>query len=56
MFKQGTPYVQVIPFKRESWNFKIKAIDNNLLKKRFQNLGSLINSYKEKIWFKKTWS
>jgi len=56
MFKQGTPYVQVIPFKRESWNFKIKAIDNNIVKQKFQNLGSLINSYKEKIWFKKTWS
>ena len=56
LFKQGMPYVQIIPFKRESWQSEIKSINNNLIKQKFQNLGSLINSYKEKIWLRKKWS
>jgi hypothetical protein len=54
--KKGTPYVQVIPFKRDSWKMtlkptKQKEIQNNRL---FYEL-KLINYYKDKFWNKKSW-
>jgi hypothetical protein len=54
--KKGTPYVQIIPFKRESWKMKLqsknqKEIQNNRL---FYNL-KLLNIYKDKFWKKKLW-
>jgi hypothetical protein len=54
--KKGTPYVQVIPFKRDSWKMilkprKQKEIINSRL---FYGL-KLINIYKEKYWNKKKW-
>jgi hypothetical protein len=54
--KKGTPYVQVIPFKRENWKMtlthrKQKEIQNARL---FYGL-KLINIYKDKYWSKKSW-
>jgi len=54
--KKGTPYVQVIPFKRDNWKMTLKLrrqkeIQNNRL---FYGL-KLLNIYKEKYWNKKLW-
>tara|TARA_R110000787_G_scaffold150281_1_gene264166 strand:- start:2724 stop:3464 length:741 start_codon:yes stop_codon:yes gene_type:complete len=57
IIKKGTPYVQVIPFKRESWKMKIKSVLTNVLKKNkmFYNL-QIIHVYKNKFWSKKKWN
>jgi hypothetical protein len=52
--KKGTPYVQVIPFKRDSWKMLLKSrkqkeIQNSRL---FYGL-RIIQIYKEKYWNKK---
>tara|TARA_R110000737_G_scaffold302390_1_gene309493 strand:- start:542 stop:1273 length:732 start_codon:yes stop_codon:yes gene_type:complete len=51
--KKGTPYVQIIPFKRNSWKMKIKAIDEN---KDFWQKGKYflknIHVYKNTLWNK----
>jgi len=54
--KKGTPYVQIIPFKRDSWKMivklrKQKEIQNSRL---FYGL-KLLNIYKDKYWSKKSW-
>jgi hypothetical protein len=54
--KKGTPYVQIIPFKRDSWRMilksrKQKEIQNTRL---FYGL-KLLNIYKDKYWNKKSW-
>jgi len=54
--KKGTPYVQIIPFKRDSWKMSIKPrkqkdIQNSRI---FYNL-KLLHVYKEKYWNKKLW-
>jgi hypothetical protein len=54
--KKGTPYVQVIPFKRDSWKMIVKSrkqkeIQNSRLFYGLQILGT----YKEKYWDKKSW-
>ena len=54
--KKGTPYVQIIPFKRDSWKMtfksrKQKEIQNS---KVFYGL-NLYNRYKDKFWNKKSW-
>jgi len=56
LIKKGTPYVQIIPFKRDSWRMKIKKrkqkdVQNSRL---FYEL-KLFNMYKEKYWNKKSW-
>ncbi len=54
--KKGTPYVQIIPFKRDSWKMKFKSIKQKEIQNHmlFFNL-KLLNSYKEKYWSKKSW-
>jgi hypothetical protein len=54
--KKGTPYVQIIPFKRDSWKMVLKPrvqkkIQNSVL---FFGL-SLLNIYKDRYWSKKSW-
>jgi len=54
--KKGTPYVQIIPFKRDSWKMtlkprKQKEIQNSRI---FYGL-MLLNVYKDKYWNKKSW-
>jgi len=56
IIKKGTPYVQIIPFKRDSWKMtlkprKKKEIKNNLF---FYGL-NLLNVYKNRYWNKKSW-
>jgi hypothetical protein len=54
--KKGTPYVQIIPFKRDNWNMtlrprKQKEVQNSRL---FYGL-KILNIYKDKYWSKKSW-
>jgi hypothetical protein len=56
IIKKGTPYVQIIPFKRDNWKMivrqrKQKEIQNSRL---FYGL-KLLNAYKETFWKKKSW-
>jgi hypothetical protein len=56
LIKKGTPYVQIIPFKRNSWKMSFKSrkqkeIQNSRI---FYGL-KLINIYKDKYWNKKSW-
>jgi hypothetical protein len=56
ILKKGTPYVQVIPFKRDTWKMTLKPKSQ----KEIQNLRifyglKLINIYKDKYWSKKSW-
>lgn len=55
-FKQGTPYVQIIPFKREPWKFKTKSFDKNIMKNKFDFFSKIINRYKTLIWERKKWN
>jgi hypothetical protein len=54
--KKGTPYVQVIPFKRDTWKMILKVRDQKELQnsKLFYGL-KLLNIYKDKYWSKKSW-
>jgi hypothetical protein len=54
--KKGTPYVQVIPFKRDSWQMIIKPKKQKEIQnfKLFFGL-KILNVYKEKYWNKKSW-
>jgi len=54
--KKGTPYVQIIPFKRDNWKMitkprKQKEIQNSRL---FYGL-KVLNIYKDNYWNKKSW-
>jgi hypothetical protein len=54
--KKGTPYVQIIPFKRDSWKMLLKSrkqkdIINSTV---FYGL-TLLNVYKDRYWNKKSW-
>jgi hypothetical protein len=54
--KKGTPYVQVIPFKRDNWKMIIKSKKQKEVQnfRLFYGL-KLLNNYKEKYWTKKSW-
>jgi hypothetical protein len=54
--KKGTPYVQVIPFKRDSWKMFLKPREQKEIQnsRLFYNL-TLLNKYKDKYWSKKSW-
>lgn len=52
----GTPYVQIIPFKREDWKMKIKNLDS--VKKQeidFFSFKHILHNYKKLFWSKKSW-
>lgn len=56
LIKRGTPYVQIIPFKRDSWKMSVQSIeDSELDKKRAFYRKLLINNYKTFYWNKKSW-
>jgi len=56
VLKLGTPYVQVIPFKRDQWKMKIEALDNKENDKNDLSLHlKIINTYKTTWWHKKSW-
>jgi hypothetical protein len=54
--KKGSPYVQIIPFKRDSWKMIIKPVKQKESQnsKLFYGL-KLLNIYKDKYWNKKSW-
>jgi hypothetical protein len=57
LIKKGTPYVQIIPFKRETWKMNIigkKTEDFRDNKKIFYSL-DMLHNYKNKYWSKKSW-
>ena len=56
IIEKGTPYVQVIPFRRESWKMKIigQNTDKFNQKKIFYGL-KVLHNYKKRFWSKKTW-
>jgi len=56
IIKKGTSYVQIIPFKRDSWKMilklkKQKEVQNSRI---FYGL-KVLNTYKENYWNKKSW-
>ena len=60
--KRGTPYVQVIPFKRDSWKMSIKEKKEKKRKggglrteEAFNFYKYIINNYKRISWSKKSW-
>ena len=54
--KRGTPYVQIIPFKRDSWKMSVQSIDETELnKKRAFYKKLILNNYKTFFWKKKSW-
>ena len=57
VIKRGTPYVQVIPFKRDNWEMKIKTRDTKIVWKKILTFNTqLLRAYKERFWKKKLWS
>ena len=56
IIKKGTPYVQIIPFKRNSWKMSFKPLKQKEIQnsKLFYGL-KIFNIYKEKYWKKKSW-
>lgn len=53
LMKKGTPYVQIIPFKKESWQMNIKPVKNK--KSVFLYPMKLLHNYKTAFWRKITW-
>lgn len=54
--KKGTPYVQIIPFKRDNWKMSFKQIEQKeILQSRVFYFLKLFKNYQEKYWNKKSW-
>jgi hypothetical protein len=53
ILKQGTPYVQVIPFKRSSWEMSIKEKKNT--DRDFNHTSKILHIYKNLFWKKISW-
>jgi hypothetical protein len=54
--KKGTPYVQVIPFKRDSWKIVYKSRQQKEIQNSRIFFGlKVLYTYKEKYWNKKSW-
>lgn len=57
VIKKGTPIVQVIPFKRDSWVMSIeKQKDKSYSSEIIKFFTSLIDRYKNNVWQKKKWN
>jgi len=54
IIKKGTPYVQIIPFKREDWKMKISE-NKDHVKNQFSFLLWFKKLYREKSWRKTSW-
>lgn len=53
---KGTPYVQVIPFKREGWKAKFsKKTTKEIIKNSNNYALKLLHNYKTRFWNKKSW-
>ena len=56
IIKKGTPYVQVIPFKRDSWKITLNPRTSKEVRKNILSDGlKILNMYKDKYWNKKSW-
>lgn len=56
LIEKGTAMVQVIPFKRDTWQMKVKTYKNVDLHKSILKLFSkFFNKYKTMYWSKKSW-
>ena len=54
--KKGTPYVQIIPFKRDNWKMTlIPRKQKEVQKSRLFYGLKILHTYKEKYWSKKLW-
>lgn len=53
--KRGTPYVQVIPFKREKWKMKIVEKKEGAVDRSFFYFKQVVDNYKNRYWKKKQW-
>ena len=54
VIKKGTPYCQVIPFKRDSWKMKIKKLKiKDMAGSKNLYWTRMLNIYKNKFWSKK---
>jgi hypothetical protein len=57
VLKKGTPYVQIIPFKRDIWKMKITGKNTEEMRKGKTFYGlTLLHIYKNKYWNKKSWN
>ena len=57
LLKKGTPYVQVIPFKRDSWKMKISKKSPKELRRQSMFFGfDILHGYKNNYWNKKSWN
>jgi len=56
VLEKGTPYVQVIPFKRESWKMKITSLSVQEKRKgRLMQSLDIFHVYKKIFWDKVSW-
>ena len=55
IIEQGTPYVQIIPFKRQSWKMEVKEDPQEKGVSELSILGKLTYVYKNFFWSKKSW-
>jgi hypothetical protein len=54
--KKGTPYVQLIPFKRDNWKMSVKDRKQKEIQNSFFFVKlKVLNIYKDKYWSKKLW-
>lgn len=56
VIKRGTPIIQLIPFKRDSWEMKIGDVEKNIEKNQHLLLSNIKSSYKKMFWSKKEFS
>ena len=57
LLKKGTPYVQVIPFKRDTWKMKVIGKNTEEIRKGKTFYGlTILHTYKNKYWNKKSWN
>ena len=56
ILKKGTPYVQIVPFKRDSWKMKINSYNTEKLDLDIYNFFlKIYHKYKNKFWTKTIW-
>jgi hypothetical protein len=56
VIKKGTPYVQIIPFKRDKWKMKTTSrLQKEIINTKMFFSSVLIDKYKKKFWSKKSW-
>ena len=54
--KRGTPFAQIIPFKRESWKMEIDEYRGDQLTESLKIHRLIWNNYKNIFWSKKKWN